>query len=81
MGVALEQSACLGRLRGMPVNPGRSRRRGVSKPLHRDRAVAVRLRLRKQASPAEIEAATFDQKTIFTQVDKTCGKLRPSSKP
>ena len=33
--------------------------------------------LRKQASPGEIEAATFDQKAIFSQVDKTCGKLRP----
>ena len=33
--------------------------------------------LRKQASPAEIESGTFDQKTIFAQVDKTCGKLRP----
>lgn len=33
--------------------------------------------LRKQASPAEIEAGTFDQKTIFAQVDKSCGKLRP----
>ena len=34
--------------------------------------------LRKQASPAEIESGTFDQKTIFAQVDKTCGKLRPA---
>jgi hypothetical protein len=33
--------------------------------------------LRKQASPAEIESGTFDQKTIFAQVDRTCGKLRP----
>jgi hypothetical protein len=33
--------------------------------------------LRKQASPAEIESGTFDQKTLFAQVDKTCGKLRP----
>ncbi len=33
--------------------------------------------LRKQASPAEIESGTFDQKTIFAQLDKTCGKLRP----
>ena len=34
--------------------------------------------LRKQASPAEIESGTFDQKTIFAQLDKTCGKLRPA---
>jgi hypothetical protein len=33
--------------------------------------------LRKQASPAEIESGTFEQKTLFAQVDKTCGKLRP----
>jgi hypothetical protein len=33
--------------------------------------------LRKQASPAEIEAGTFDQKSIFGQVEKSCGKLRP----
>jgi hypothetical protein len=33
--------------------------------------------LRKQASPAEIEAGTFDQKTVFAQVEKSCGKLRP----
>jgi hypothetical protein len=33
--------------------------------------------LRKQASPAEIESGTFDQKSIFGQVEKTCGKLRP----
>jgi hypothetical protein len=36
--------------------------------------------LRKQASPAEIESGTFDQKTIFAQVEKSCGKLRPSTK-
>lgn len=36
--------------------------------------------LRKQASPAEIESGTFDQKTIFAQVDKSCGKLRPPTK-
>ena len=34
--------------------------------------------LRKQASPAEIESGTFDQKTIFGQVEKSCGKLRPA---
>jgi hypothetical protein len=34
--------------------------------------------LRKQASPAEIEAGTFDQKTVFAQVEKSCGKLRPA---
>ena len=34
--------------------------------------------LRKQASPAEIESGTFDQKTVFAQVDKSCGKLRPA---
>jgi hypothetical protein len=33
--------------------------------------------LRKQASPGEIEAGTFDQKTVFAQVEKGCGKLRP----
>jgi hypothetical protein len=33
--------------------------------------------LRKQASPAEIESGTFDQKTVFAQVEKSCGKLRP----
>ncbi|MDB4933332.1 MAG: hypothetical protein JWP87_304 [Labilithrix sp.] len=33
--------------------------------------------LRKQASPGEIEAGTFDQKTVFAQVEKSCGKLRP----
>ena len=33
--------------------------------------------LRKQASPAEIESGTFDQKAIFGQVEKSCGKLRP----
>lgn len=32
--------------------------------------------LRKQASPAEIESGTFDQKTVFAQVEKSCGKLR-----
>ena len=36
--------------------------------------------LRKQASPAEIEAGTFDQKTVFAQVEKSCGKLRPATK-
>jgi hypothetical protein len=36
--------------------------------------------LRKQASPAEIEAGTFEQKTAFAQVEKSCGKLRPSMK-
>ena len=34
--------------------------------------------LRKQASPAEIESGTFDQKTVFAQVEKSCGKLRPA---
>jgi hypothetical protein len=34
--------------------------------------------LRKQASPGEIESGTFDQKTVFTQVEKGCGKLRPA---
>lgn len=34
--------------------------------------------LRKQASPGEIEAGTFDQKTIFASVEKTCGKMRPA---
>jgi hypothetical protein len=34
--------------------------------------------LRKQASPAEIESGTFDQKALFAKVDKTCGKLRPA---
>ncbi len=34
--------------------------------------------LRRQASPAEIESGNFDQKTMFSQVDKTCGKLRPA---
>jgi hypothetical protein len=34
--------------------------------------------LRKQASPAEIESGTFDQKTVFAQVEKGCGKLRPA---
>lgn len=33
--------------------------------------------LRKQASPAEIESGTFDQKSVFGQVEKSCGKLRP----
>lgn len=32
--------------------------------------------LRKQASPGEIEAGTFDQKTLFSHFEKTCGKLR-----
>jgi hypothetical protein len=36
--------------------------------------------LRKQASPAEIESGTFDQKTIFAQVEKSCGKLRAPKK-
>lgn len=34
--------------------------------------------LRKQASPAEIESGTFDQKTVFVRVEKSCGKLRPA---
>ena len=34
--------------------------------------------LRKQASPAEIESGTFDQKSVFGQVEKSCGKLRPA---
>ncbi|MDB5214039.1 MAG: hypothetical protein JWO86_1966 [Myxococcaceae bacterium] len=34
--------------------------------------------LRKQASPAEIESGTFDQKTVFAQLEKSCGKLRPA---
>jgi hypothetical protein len=33
--------------------------------------------LRKQVSAAEIEAAAFDQKTVFAQVEKSCGKHRP----
>ena len=37
--------------------------------------------LRKQASPAEIESGTFDQKTVFAQVEKSCGKLRPAKQP
>lgn len=36
--------------------------------------------LRKQASAADIQAGTFDQKTIFAKVEKVCGKLRPASK-
>lgn len=36
--------------------------------------------LRKVASPAEIEAGTFDQKTLFAQVEKSCAKLRPATK-
>lgn len=36
--------------------------------------------LRKVASPAEIESGTFDQKTLFAQVEKSCGKLRPATK-
>jgi hypothetical protein len=36
--------------------------------------------LRKVASPAEIETASFDQKAIFAKVDKGCGSLRPSGK-
>ena len=35
--------------------------------------------LRKQASPGEIEAGSFDQKTVFAQVEKSCGKLRPAA--
>lgn len=34
--------------------------------------------LRKHATPAEIESGTFDQKTVFAQVEKACGKLRPA---
>ena len=36
--------------------------------------------LRKQASAAEIESGTFDQKTTFAKVEKVCGKLRPPTK-
>ena len=36
--------------------------------------------LRKQASPSEIEGGTFDQKTTFAKVEKSCGKLRPTNK-
>jgi hypothetical protein len=36
--------------------------------------------LRKQASPAEIESGTFDQKSVFSQVEKSCGKLRAPKK-
>lgn len=36
--------------------------------------------LRKQASPAAIESGTFDQKTIFARLEKSCGKLRPKAK-
>ena len=36
--------------------------------------------LRKSASPAEIEAGTFDQKATFAKVEKSCGKLRPATK-
>lgn len=32
--------------------------------------------LRKQASPAEIEAGTFGQSTLFSQFERTCSKLR-----
>ncbi|MDB4944250.1 MAG: hypothetical protein JWP97_3784 [Labilithrix sp.] len=32
--------------------------------------------LRKQASPAELEAGTFGQATLFSQFERTCGKLR-----
>ena len=38
--------------------------------------------LRKQASPGEIEAGAFDQKTVFAQFEKTCSKLRtPKTAP
>ena len=38
--------------------------------------------LRKQATPGEIEAGTFDQKTLFAQFEKTCAKLRtPKTAP
>lgn len=38
--------------------------------------------LRKVASPGEIEAGTFDQKTIFGVFERTCAKLRtPKTAP
>jgi hypothetical protein len=36
--------------------------------------------VRKLANPAEIQAGTFDQKRVFSQIDAGCAKLRPPNK-
>ncbi len=33
--------------------------------------------LRKQVTPAELESGEYDEKTVFPQVEKACGKHRP----